>query len=84
MLKRNVLAILSRNGKYVNQRNYVRVQNAIRRSTERAFIDGEPGDVIELSHARTGIQIGTIKLSVGNKLYAQWTTFAKGEPFHHV
>ena len=78
---RLVQAILTRKGAYIWKRNYTRVQTAIRRATELAFIEGQPGDVIELSHAATGMQIGTIKLHVGDRITTQWTIWARGEAF---
>lgn len=79
---RLIQAILTRKSKYVWVRHYTRVQSAIRRATELAFLDGQPGDIIELSHVATGMQIGTIHLSVGNKITTTWTIWAKGEAFN--
>ena len=68
---RNILASRVRGGALLDIRRYVRLDTAIRRQTELAYIEGQPGDVIEFAHAVTGLQIGTIKVQV-RRLITNW------------
>ena len=68
---RNILASRTRGGALLDIRRYVRLDTAIRRQTELAYIEGQPGDVIEFAHAVTGLQIGTIKVQV-RRLITNW------------
>ena len=68
---RNILASRVRGGALLDIRRYVRLDTAIRRQTELAYLDGQPGDVIEFAHAETGMQIGTIKVQV-RRIITNW------------
>ena len=68
---RNIIASRVRGGALLDIRRYVRLDMAIRRQTELAYIEGQPGDVIEFAHAVTGLQIGTIKVQV-RRLVTNW------------
>lgn len=68
---RNILASRVRGGVLLDFRRYVRLDTAIRRQTELAYLEGQPGDVIEFAHAETGMQIGTIKVQV-RRLVTNW------------
>lgn len=68
---RPILATVFRKNAEVTRRHYACLETAIRRMTEHAIIDGEPRDVVEISHKATGLQIGTIKVGVG-KLTTAW------------
>lgn len=69
---RPIIATLHRKNKPIWTRHYSRIDSAIPRLTFHMLMDGEPGDVMALSHAVTGLEIGTVKLSVGNKLKTTW------------
>ena len=71
MSERNIVAILHRKNGQVWRRNYARLDTAIRRVTQLAVTEGEPKDVVEIAHAVTGLQIGTMKVGV-NSLRASW------------
>ena len=71
MSKRPVVATLLRQNRPVRTRHYLRLYTALRRQTEIAFLEGEPRDVIEFSHAVTGAQIGTMRVGVGS-LKTNW------------
>ena len=68
---RNILASRVRGGALLDIRRYVRLDTAIRRQTELAYLEGQPGDVIEFAHSETGMQIGTIKVQV-RRLVTNW------------
>lgn len=68
---RNILASRVRGGALLDIRRYVRLDTAIRRQTELAYLEGQPGDVIEFAHAETGMQIGTIKVQV-RRIITNW------------
>lgn len=70
MSKRPILAILHR--KEEGQRNsvpiwsgrYGKIGNALSRAVKRGIEEGQPGDVVELSHAELGFEIGSVKLGL--------------------
>lgn len=66
-----IIATLHRKRKVVKSRRYARIDTAIRRQSQLAVVEGEPKDVIEFSHAHTGLQIGTIRVGVG-EFKAEW------------
>ena len=68
---RNIIASRTRGNLLLSVRRYVRLDTAIRRQTELAYLEGRPGDVIEFAHAETGMQIGTIKVQV-RRLVTNW------------
>lgn len=76
---RPIIAILHRKRKQVwaKPRRYSNVVNALKRATELAFLEGQPGDVIELAHV-TGFQICTAKLKVGGRLEFDWSPILEG------
>ena len=68
---RNIIASRTRGNLLLSVRRYVRLDTAIRRQTELAYLEGQPGDVIEFAHAETGMQIGTIKVQV-RRIITNW------------
>lgn len=68
---RNIVSTWHRRGEVVRSVPYARLDTAIPKLTCHAMLQGEPGDVIELSHRHTGLQLGTIKVRVG-KLETSW------------
>lgn len=72
MAERNIVAALHRGEHIVWIRRYARIDTAVPRCTQLALLEGHPRDVVELSHAHTGMQLGTITLHVNNKLTASW------------
>ena len=67
-MRRPIIAVLIRRGKQVCPRRYARIDNAIPRYTQLLMQYGQPQDVVEFSHADTGLQLGTIKVLAGGKL----------------
>lgn len=67
-MRRPIIAVLIRRGKQVCPRRYIRIDNAIPRSTQILMWSGQPRDVVEFSHADTGLQIGTIRVHAGGQL----------------
>lgn len=61
MTTRPIIAILIRRGQAVLTRHYARLDTALPRVTSLANAQACPRDVIALSHAVTGLEIGTIK-----------------------
>lgn len=70
---RNIIAQLHRRRECLWQRNYVAPINAMRRGAELLILTGQPGDVIQISHAEFGFEIAVIKLHVGGKMSLTWT-----------
>lgn len=70
--ERNIIMTLHRGKKTVWVRRYARIDTAIRRGTQLTVLDGQPRDVMEMSHAVSGRQLGTIKLQVGNTITTSW------------
>ena len=68
---RNIIASRVRGNILLSVRRYVRLDTAIRRQPELAYLEGQPGDVIEFARAETGLQIGTIKVQV-RRLVTNW------------
>ena len=68
---RNIIASRTRGETLLAVRRYARLDTAIRRQTELAYLEGQPGDVVEFAHAETGLQIGTIKVQV-RRLITNW------------
>ena len=71
-MRRPILAVLIRRGKQVCPRRYARLDNAIPRYTQLLMQYGQPRDVVEFSHADTGLQIGTIKVLAGGNMTTDW------------
>lgn len=68
----NIVATWTRKREPINTRRYARLDTAIPRCTQRIMELGEPGDVIALSHAVTGLDLGYIKVKVGAVLETHW------------
>ena len=68
---RNIIASRVRGNLLLSVHRYVRLDTAIRRQTELAYLEGQPGDAIEFAHAETGMQIGTIKVQV-RRIITNW------------
>lgn len=72
MAERNIIATLLRKNKVIWVRHYGKLDTAVPRAVQLAMRVGEPRDVVELSHAHTGLQLGTVKLHVNGKLTTDW------------
>ena len=64
--------VSARNSEVVWNRSYARLETACRRAVELMILEGQAGDVIEVFHNVTGLQIGTVKMSVVGKLSVDW------------
>jgi len=53
-------------------RYYALAENAVKAVSLWAVTDGHVGDVIEVTHRYTGLQIGTIKVTARGRLDSQW------------
>lgn len=73
MTERNLIVTLHRKRKPLWARRYLRLDTAIPRITELMILGGEPGDVAEIAHAVTGMQIGTVRLRAGGNLITNWS-----------
>lgn len=71
-MRRPIVATFLRGGKPQGTRHYARIDNAIPRATQLLMQHGQPKDVVEFSHADTGLQIGTIKIHAGGKASTWW------------
>lgn len=67
-----VATFLHRGGAPMGTRTYARLDTAIPRATQILLQEGKPRDVVEFSHADTGLQIGTIKVHTGGKMTTSW------------
>lgn len=67
----NIIATLTRRGRVVWTRRYVRLNTAIRRQTDAAVLhELEPRDVIQFAH-ENGKWLGEMKVGVGS-LTSKW------------
>ncbi len=67
-MRRLIVATFLREGMPLMTRRYIKIDNAIPRSTQILMWSGQPRDVVVFSHADTGLQIGTIKVHAEGKL----------------
>lgn len=67
-MRRPIIATFIREGRALMTRRYVKIDNAVPRTTQVLMWSGQPRDVVEFSHADTGLQLGTIKVHAGGKL----------------
>ena len=72
MNERNIIATFHRRHQELRKRHYARIDTSIPRITQLLILEGEPGDVVELAHAVTGMQLGTLKMKVGGHLVTDW------------
>lgn len=71
-MRRPIIATFLRGGKPLMTRRYSRIDNAVPRTTQILMWSGQPRDVVEFSHADTGLQIGTIKIHAGGRMTTDW------------
>lgn len=71
-MTRNIVATLLRKNKPVFTRRYARVDTAVPRLSQVMMLEAQPRDVVELSHAVTGLWIGSIIMRVHGKLESTW------------
>lgn len=55
--------LASGNYAVITTRSYVHAHNAAMKAVELLMFGGQPGDVVEVAHATTGNQFGTVKIS---------------------
>jgi hypothetical protein len=67
-MQRDIVATFIRRGVPQGTRRYIKIDNAIPRATQLLMQHGRPRDVVEFSHAVTGLQLGTIRVHAGGKL----------------
>lgn len=72
-MSRPILATFYHKNEQKNARRYARIDTALPKAVYRLILEGEPGDVIEFSHAEWGFQIGTAKIKVGGNIILNWT-----------
>lgn len=72
MSERNIVAQLHSKMGLLWTRRFARLDTAIPRATQLLMLEGQPGNVVEFSHAVTGLQLGTIKLRVGGKMVTDY------------
>ena len=78
-MDRNIIATLIRKGEPVYSRRYARLDTAISRATQIAILEGKPEDVVVLSHAVTGLELGTMKVSLRKGQVTLETKYVRGE-----
>lgn len=71
-MSRPIVATWLRNHEPILTRSYSKIDNALPRMTYHMMFHAKPGDVIELSHRDTGMQLGTMKAKLGNKIESWW------------
>ena len=71
-MHRPIIATFLRRGTPQSTRRYARIDNAIPRATQLLMQRGQPRDVVEFSHADTGMQLGTVSIHAGGRLTATW------------
>jgi hypothetical protein len=71
--ERNIQAILyEKGGLPLWIRRYARIDTCIPRAVQMMLLDGKVGQVIEVSHSVTGMQIGTVKMTATGRLITEW------------
>jgi hypothetical protein len=72
--ERNIVVVLHTKNpdKRRVRRRFLRIDNAIPRMTQLAMQEGRVGDVVEMFHAVSGKQLGTVKLSANGHLKTWW------------
>lgn len=68
---RNIIATTVRKREIIRERRYVRVDTAIRRTSQLVVLEAQPGDAIFFTHAVTGLEIGEIHVGK-NSFTARW------------
>ena len=53
-------------------RHYLRLDTAAARATQLLITSGEPGDVAELAHLGTGMQLGWVKINANGTISCWW------------
>ena len=53
-------------------RRYLRPDTAAARATQLLITSGEPGDVAELAHLGTGMQLGWVKINANGTISCWW------------
>ena len=53
-------------------RHYLRLDTAASRATQLLIAYGEPGDVAELAHLGTGMQLGWVKINANGTISCWW------------
>ena len=53
-------------------RHYLRLDTAAARATQLLIASGEPGDVAELAHLGTGMQLGWVKINANGTISCWW------------
>lgn len=71
-MSRPIIAIWFRGDKAIATRHYARIDTAIPTMTLHVMHQAQPKDVVEFSHADTGLQLGTMKIKTGGKIHTDW------------
>lgn len=66
--ERNIVCELSRKGQVTYTRRYKWIDTAVARSIQVLLQTGEPGDVLQVSHYKTGLEFGSVKVGAGGRL----------------
>lgn len=53
-------------------RHYLHLDTAAARATQLLITSGEPGDVAELAHLGTGMQLGWVKINANGTISCWW------------
>ena len=73
---RERLFVLTRTDRYGERRgpmrHYLHLDTAAARATQLLITSGEPGDVAELAHLGTGMQLGHLRISVNGSMITVW------------
>ena len=78
-MPRDIVTTLHRGNKPMRSRHYARIDTAIPRATQLALLEGEPGDVVTIHHAVTGLEIGSMKITLKKGQVTLKTQYAWSE-----
>ena len=68
-----ILTQTNRNGEGKGRpRHYARLDTAAARAIQLLILSGEPGDVAELAHLGTGMQLGWVKVQANGTVTCFW------------
>jgi len=70
--ERNIIVELHRKKKVLWRQCYKSVDNAIPKATYHLMHTGNPGDIMEVSHAISGKWLGEVKIHAGGKITSKY------------
>jgi hypothetical protein len=67
-MQRNIVAVWYRKKSPIWSQRYARIDTAVPKCSVHMMRGAQPGDVLTLHHAITGLEVGSIKMKVGARM----------------